>query len=548
MIGKTRNMHLKCVVLLLSFWGSCESRLTLSEDKSLEPYLAQCVIEIMSKYFDKNMPMVVETPGTFLSHENQNYDSGDKFIEMIQNQVQCSLLIIGNREFGQIAKWEQLSPGSYIFLLPPLNTDKDIEFLTLMKKRFILYNYNFYYRAKLVSILTAEYNNSRISEILWCQRFFHVATGIRDTIVLQPDILSRDVSINNISVYSWTVNEQANYCNDLDKVSHVDTWISERRTFLRDETLFLQDVKVNLKGCAIKACIIPDAPYSGVCNDELCTPIETVINAVSKSLNATFILRRDIAGKRQCGILFPCFYDSFQESDLSTYPHISNDLTWFVPAGSEIPRWQSLFRAFSPILWSLVALTFAFGSFTIWLLQKSVRSSTDSFVDVLISALSSHLGIGVADRYKGFVAVVFFILWLFYCLVINAAYQSAFYGLLVDPGHFPAIRTVAELEESGLVMERLFDFSTINRTILNTFWLSILKYDYCHSVSQCFGNVGDRLERAVLTSYDMFKYLSPCYREYMNRHVPLSEVVTTFSSVMCLNYWYYTCLLYTCAS
>ena len=85
-----------------------------------------------------------------------------------------------------------------------------------------------------------------------------------------------------------------------------------------------------------------------------------------------------------------------------------------------------------------------------WLLQISsnhYNQTSKNNKEVLFTALLTHLATGVGERYKGFVAVLFFSLWLCYCLIINTAYKSQFFELLVHPRKLPPIKSISELKK-----------------------------------------------------------------------------------------------------
>ncbi|PSN52467.1 hypothetical protein C0J52_15003 [Blattella germanica] len=127
------------------------------------------------------------------------------------------------------------------------------------------------------------------------------------------------------------------------------------------------------------------------------------------------------------------------------------DYTWYVPSGEKAEPWRSLFKAFTLKMWILVIITSVFGNLFLWFLQKTrfilniaIPKSTKDFLYIAI------IGIDLNNTNQGPGYACFLVLWLFYSLLINAAYQSTLFELMVDPGEYPPIETFDELKESGL--------------------------------------------------------------------------------------------------
>ena len=70
--------------------------------------------------------------------------------------------------------------------------------------------------------------------------------------------------------------------------------------------------------------------------------------------------------------------------------------------------------------------------------------------NTLLDTLRSILGAAIYFNPQGYLSAFFFVLWLFYCLQINTAYQSSLMGFLTNPGNLPAVTTLEELDNSGL--------------------------------------------------------------------------------------------------
>ncbi|PSN54216.1 Ionotropic receptor 300 [Blattella germanica] len=494
-------MILKCVFVASYLLVSCWSKLSIPNDEDLEEYsMAECVYNISSVYFDRDLPIFVQAPRKITNHRYFNYM--EKIIQKLQIQNELSIILLGGTKFRPIKNSENIMPGSYIIVLPTSLNAADLNYMTDTFLQIAFFAYNPKGRAVIVnpeekSLIVQHKTLPHFSlSIAWGYEFLQA-------IFLNP---KPDVGLNpnrtntNFDVYSWSINDQIDLCSgEINKIRHFDTWLSQERRFSRHSKLFGVNEDVDLKGCKLNLFMQSMPPYSWITRDgNYDGAVAKFLDFASGLINVSLKISQDIENMH---IGFPSYYTDEPIIKIwpKTYPHILKKITWFVPSGSEIPRWQSLWRTFSPLLWFLILLTFTFGTFTIWLLHKSTG---ESIFSVFLFSLLTHLGIGVRDRYKGFVATLFFIIWLFYCLIINTAYQSELFRLLVNPGHFPAIQTLKELGESHLIMERVLVF-TGNESYLGNF---IMHYNECDgsSVIECYKKVAIDRSHAILESADIY--------------------------------------------
>ncbi|PSN51548.1 Ionotropic receptor 285 [Blattella germanica] len=520
-------MFLK-IFLTFFMWYTCKSLLMVPQNNILEHNLAECVVKISLTYFDTNLPLVVHTPSTYFPPLHRNYKYGDTLIQILQSQGHLSIIVVGNRITCQT---NVLKPGSVVIMIPPIYTAKDLKYIsaTYVMIRKCAENHS----AKVAIVLSDE-NEVIVGD----KAFYHFLLnesfkfGYLDIIVLEPKFVSTGNGATRIiRVFGFTINEQRNICSqELDKINHAETWATEQKKFLLNSSLYSVRDKLNLRRCALKIFIISSFPYAQATKENgfgFIGPLYDFLYFVAKSINVKFLSIND---KRVGDLYFPSVYDPGNRNIWYkfTYPYFGHDIAWYVPPGREIPRWQGLVRAFSPLLWSLILLTSSFGTLTMWLLQKSERHSTapsdDGILAALSSALLTHLGASVAERNKGIVAVLFFMLWLYYCQIINTAYRSALFGLLVYPGHLPPILTIKELVESGLIMERQYTV-TYART---GFWWEQMQYKMCKgSKVECMRKVAIDHTHALTGTTWIHKLYGDQYRDTRGnlKLVPLKELV-----------------------
>ncbi|PSN30773.1 Ionotropic receptor 313 [Blattella germanica] len=488
-------MILKCVFVACYLWVSCWSQLSLPNEEELEEYnMAECVNNISSVYFDRYLPIFVKAPSKIIPH--RYFDYMEKIIQKLQIQNQMSVILLGDTKIRPIKKGEIVKPGSYIFVLP---TSLAIADLYYMRDSLLEVGLNAYNPKGMVVIVNPEEKGLLVNG----KKFPHYSLSIAwrneflQAIFLNPEPdggINPNTTNTNFNVYSWTINDQVDFCSgQIDKIRLFDTWLSQETRFTRDSKLFQVNENLDLKGCELHLFWQRLPPYSWVTpSGNYGGTVGKFLDVISHLINVRFRTTQDF---KNAHIGFPSYYTAENLSTIwpKTYPNIFEEFTWFVPTGSQIPRWQSLWRTFTPCLWFLIFLTFTCGTFTMWLLHKSTG---ESIFSAFLSCLLTHLGVGVRDRYKGFVATLFFIIWLFYCLLLNTVYQSEFFRLLVNPGNFPAILTLKELEESHLIMERVLSLSETN-----SYWVNIFKqYKQCqgNSVIECYKKVAIDRTHAIL--------------------------------------------------
>ncbi|PSN47963.1 Ionotropic receptor 268 [Blattella germanica] len=520
---------LKLSFLLFYIFCSSLALLTLYRENSIEESLAKCIINISTKYFDKDKPVLVETPTNWFPHHYPYIEYGGKLIELLHKENQFSLIIYGIEAYLARLK---VHIGSYIVLMPPVLRDIDNLYIEHMLGALFTWTYNC--KGKVIVASLEQMASPEIRNLL--NRAMNLE--LLHTILLKPRTLSqkhKDDHLDNIDIYNWFPNEQSNICSrTINKINHSDTWISQPNKFLFNTNLFPSDRKIDFKGCTLRVHFTHFPPHA-IVNSELRESAGTIVSifySIMKYINCTMqYIPRPRADTSSEHIYFPIpldplDYDQNEIRDQLTYPHMVRDITWYVPQGKQQPRWTSLIRTFTSLVWFLLLLTFIFGSCTMWLLGKSERFGSNSTYKmnhgVLTDAMLTHLGVGVVYRYKGLIPSVFFMLWLYYCLIINTAYQSAFYGLLINPGHFPALQTSKQVEESTL--------HKVTSIFLNTaspFWSRFLKFRHCHDVELCFDSLADNQMLALLcTTWEgtsQYRILVLSTKKY----VPINEIVGT---------------------
>ncbi|PSN47967.1 Ionotropic receptor 262 [Blattella germanica] len=500
--------------------------LTIYQKNSIEESLAECIINISTKYFDEYKPVLVETPKNWYSNQYPYVEYGGKFIELLHKANQFPLIIYGMEAYLARLK---VHVGSYIVFMPPVLRDIDNLYIEHMLNALLKWAYN--YKGKVILASLEKMTSQEIRNLLTLA----LNHELLHTILLKPRTMSQKPKNNHldkIDIYNWSPNDQSNIClRTVDKINHSDIWISHTKSFSVNTNLFPSYRKIDFNGCTLRTHFRDAPPFTFVFPKERLTAgtVVEIFGCIKKYNNCKI---NYIPKKRQDTLIVhiyfpvlqdPIHYDQDELRDQLTYPHFVSEFTWYVPKGKQHPRWTSLIKTFTSLVWYLVLLTFVFGSCTMWLLRKSVgRGSNPTNQNnhgFLVDAILTHLGYGIIYRYKGFIPSTFLMFWLYYCLIINTAYQSAFFGLLINPGHIPTLQTSKQVEESPLIKQS-FGFMLTD----SQFWSRFLIYKVCQN-DECFKAFTENPPRALLCDTWHAKYHISRHGE--NRYVPINEIVGT---------------------
>ncbi|PSN40942.1 Ionotropic receptor 394 [Blattella germanica] len=519
---------------------SCTSDLISEEDDILEETLADCILNISKSYFNKDLPTIVQTPETWRKNGIPIETQSDKFLERFSTYSGIPQVIIGHIKVNlRVQQPNIVKPGSYVMLIPPVLSEQEQYWVIKMfarmwvnvhspKSRFII-GLNWY----------CTVDTNFVAEALLNWAYDH---SFYDVIVVIPKIRSNE-KLPKFDIFGWLSEDQINICSErLKKIRYFDTWIAENKTFLLNANLFPIKEMINKNHCRIKVYHGNSPPFSYKLHEKLTGGIPELLRY---SITPRFVPIIKFKNDSHY-LLTPVIYN--QEHGLReckmTYPLFALDATWYVPIGHKVAPWRSLYKAFTPGMWMFVFLTSTFGNLFLWFIQRieqlffGMKNKTENSIFIIVVLI--HLGVGVRDSYTGPASVLLFSLLLFYCLLINTAYQSTLFGLMVEPGEYPPIKTIEELEASKLGLktyeleyqyESTKEFTTYNNN-----------YGYCNV--KCFMEITEDGDYAVLVA----KQVGNALRDYSRRiHgsykvLSLPETVNTYYVTICSDA--YNCMLY----
>ncbi|PSN50048.1 Ionotropic receptor 402 [Blattella germanica] len=424
--------------------------------------LSEYVLHIGRTYFDPRQPVVVQTP-----------DSWYKRFRLETPLVGAEALFA--QHFAQVTvgpdQWlrNAVKPGAYVFFVPR-PTRATIALVVHMFQRIMDDAKN--PAAPVVVALIDAFDDEvlQMAPLHYCvlhagfsRIVFVAATRTRRT---------------TFAALSFPLSGQSDLCAF--RISHVDT--------VAAEGLFGQK-PLNLQRCALDVHVSLVFPFFYIYESDYVGSGLEALGVFCRLHNCSLSFHETIRNAVHAS--FPVVFGG---GGRMSYPHFRAEALWIVPSGAELPRWQCIFKVFGPLMSGLVLATAATAALTLWLLRRSGGVGGQSAV--LLSVLLTHLAAGDGGSPKGPVAGAFLGLWLFYCLLINAAYQAGLFPLLVYPGREAPIATLDQLRHSGLQLKRLGGFLGLEPSAA----MDILNYDSCadYDVPRCFRDVAESRTSAIL--------------------------------------------------
>ncbi|PSN42943.1 Ionotropic receptor 423 [Blattella germanica] len=484
---------------------------------SLEQDFAECILSISQTYLDSSLPLAVQTPGSWDSHFKFKNLYGDIFLKTLSDRGNKSQYILGyTGNFKTRLKFD-----SFIILLPPL---KPVIFSELLGSMIMRISMDLGREKTKGIIIIMEHFDSEEFITIFLQSLFSFALKftVVQIIAVVPQANPVMTSARRIDVFSWLASVQTNICSrKVDNVRYIDTWNSEENSFIYGSNLFPSPSVSDMRGCRVN--LFQHTNYPLIYNDEqgLRGVGFQFLSMFCKRFNCLIINNWDKS--RNDDVRFPVIYgrDEIYLGYL-TYPYFRVHYSWFVPAGSARPRWQSIVRVFTPLMWTFSVVACILGSCTFWLIQKCRMISVDGDRSIKHSGLITlltHLVLSNTINCRDPLAVTFFTAWLLYCMIINTAYQAGLFELIVYPGQFPAIKNLEELEKSGLHKK-----SGIQMHNADEYWQKFNEYENCTKLymSLCLEDVEKYGNFAYLYDQEYGKMFASLHKDERGKDRVLS--------------------------
>ncbi|PSN38422.1 hypothetical protein C0J52_16334 [Blattella germanica] len=370
------------------------------EDFPLEFILAECILNISKTYFNDDLPTIVQTPETWRRYGIPIDTHSENFLEKINTNSLTPLVTVGYiKDNLQIAQQNMVKPGSYIMIIPEVQTIQDQYWIINMFARLQFNVHNAKGRMIIALNWICTFDEYFFSKALLDWAFDH---SFNDAVVIIPEITPKKVS--NLNIYGWLSEEQKNLCAvRLNKVRHFDTWLAEKKSFLLNTNLFLTKTMINKNHCRIKVFYGNAPPFSLETNDkQLEGAIPLILKyGIKPNFESIEKLKKDSRHLR-----YPTAFSNYggsRECQL-TYPLFALYSKWYVPIGKKIAPWRSLYKAFTPEMWIFVLFTSIFGIIFLGLIQKAKKilfGATNVLDNIVTILVLTHLGVGVRDSYTG---------------------------------------------------------------------------------------------------------------------------------------------------
>jgi hypothetical protein len=447
-------------------------------------HLADCILSTSVQYFSAGRTVVFSS---FFNDENLTH-LGTETILDIENKVSASLNLVGLwpitlfRSTGAVMKHNLYVSNN--------TNDKHFSYILIVTCKERSWDGACdYVRRMIMDLKTSPAWNSRgkfllvvchcvpdgmqnglknLLEGLWFFKVFNV-------VVLYPST-HRTVEIYTRFPYYLP----SARCGQFLSVVQLDTWvqIQDKGFFLRNATLYTENIPRDLHGCILRASAIKFHPYI-ICdeNGNIEGGIDVqVLRTVSEKLN-TSVEFRIPPGKERKGqqlpngtwtglkgdliydkadVIIGCFLinsdDHMMFDDTSVYH--SDRFTWIVARATPYPRWLSMSRVFTPLSWLLLFVSVLIFGFIMKYLPAFKYSESNTHWSIsksILIAWAAFLEAGVPEMPRGNTLRVLFLSWVIYSLAINTLYQAFFTSYEVDPGLHHQIDTTEELLHTPVV-------------------------------------------------------------------------------------------------
>ena len=455
-----REFAIMSIITLIQEHASTLQQLIVRQEFGSD--VAHCLLDILSTYFPEDAPIAIQLP-------NMVYCNAKKWISQNEDDF---LATFGNGTVHQqvdfgcyldgISQTESylIKPAVAVILLPNVSLKLQVYHLDASITQINILFGNYGVPIIVVSTHLFSDRTDQISAVLELLNTAWKLLFLDDIIMLYPEITETSKSEPRISidVFSWLPEKQHDVClHDLNKVSLIDTWITSERRFLKKSNLFLKKNTFS-KNCKLDVGLYQNPPYVFINTDK--TPsvlvnesdfrgvFKEMFDAMKQYHSLRFSFYSAIKLDRKYDITVPLYLGNNSHACRTTYPYFMLTVTWYVPA-FPIPRWQGLFRIFSLVPMTVVVVVYVLGSLVFLSVERRESRREKNVARVFIDTLCTHLGMGIRYNYEGIIPTGFMTIWLLYCILVYTYFQSELIGFLVNPGYFPQMKSLSELENSG---------------------------------------------------------------------------------------------------
>ena len=480
--------------LLLLVYGETEGKFLDSDTALLEHehHLVQCCANIISDNFDKERSLLVSLPEPCDDQYNTTISTAtsrfyckvtDFLFASIHSHHNYSFLVTGpaqNGTFKNILHAERAKATSFVITLGKGDEDRvfsvfksELERLSHLpiwnpRGKFIVMSLN--RNIPPANYVPEEHKLiSRILGELW-------GKDVVNSIVLVHN-MDADTSRATVDIHTWFPFTEDHCRGPANRTVILDQCVVNGECqFVKNAKLF-PDKMSNFHGCVLRASTFEQEPFTlptknnnlNVTHYSKGIEIRTLQTIASK-LNFTIeyipeTTRKshkiyslyDEVSRKQSDVGFAAAPQTHYATDHRDYTvgYFPETVKWFGPTRKPVPHWKGLVILFTPLMWLLVLIVYLIASIIFWSLANVHRSVNEhvSYKNPVVCFLltfSIILGEAVFVRPHSWYLRLFFVVWVYYCLLINTAYQSSLISVLSNTQFEPPIDTVEELLHSQM--------------------------------------------------------------------------------------------------
>ncbi|PNF21340.1 hypothetical protein B7P43_G02094 [Cryptotermes secundus] len=364
-----------------------------------------------------------------------------------------------------------------------------------------------------------------------------------------------------LDVHTWFPFAEDHCRGPVNRTVILDRWITESESRFDKSIDLFPDKLSNFHGCAVSASTFAYVPFVFPMREDANITHYTegleirVLHMIAIALNFTekFLpenehnvskwwgMYEEVSNKKaDVGFTAtPQTVRSIGNRDHSVW-YLKETIRWFGPRAKPSAHWKSLIIIFTPLMWLLVLIIYFICSLIFWLLAQvnSAVKEHVTYTDALMCFLQTFsmiLGEAVCVRPHTWYLRLFFIIWVFYCLLINTSYQSSLISVLTDPRYDPIVDTVQKLLNSGMNYGFVWRFhywytrtnDSLSKTILNNFIP-------CPKLDVCLRRIASKQDFAICGGESHLLYFSQTKYSPLGipSFLPFSEEVTSILVTM----------------
>lgn len=474
--------------------------------------LVSCGLTVLDQHFIPGRHLLVSLPYTqhdviqqrALAHtSNLTYDAHmlDSMLKNIHDELKWHLRVSMTGELSFEPTFEDdRKTDYYVVITSPEPTDDEIFENTIDQFETLQGTKSWNQRGHFFVIITG---NTQMPKLLALKLFDKLwnSENILNIVVLVPtyeslvydNVTSKETSMV-FDLYTWFP-YRSGYCASVQEVVTLNRWIlADNRYSFKEVSLFPQKIPLNLQACSLRVSAIGYGPYvllDGMQHNNTYKyrglEVEFLL-MVSKVMNASLVYmpppidtnvnqRTRMLMKLHFGFIDVVFgtiplHLSILEYADATIPYLQTAFQWFVPCPTPVPRMETILGIFTLPVWFTLILILILTTAIVWCIGRRHHESPLYYTasSSLYNVWAVSIGVSVAEMPRTSRLRVFFLIFLWYCFVINTVFQALFVTFLMEPGFRRHIATFDDLIHSGV----LYTFEESTEAALN----STLYYDY----------------------------------------------------------------------